>query len=65
MNNKAQNKALNLFSTYRALLSLPGAPLGDQKDEVAQQCALHTANELYDETGDEFWQEVIKKIEEL
>ena len=36
----AANKAQGLFSQYRFLLSLPGAPLGDEKDNVARECAL-------------------------
>lgn len=35
-----QEKALELFSIYRFALSLPGAPLGEEKDNVAKQCTL-------------------------
>ncbi len=40
MEKKAKEKAQELFTEFRYVLSLPGAPLGDKKDELAIQCAL-------------------------
>jgi hypothetical protein len=64
-----QEKALELFSIYRFALSLPGAPLGEEKDNVAKQCALIACNEVLGymgaDRGYEFWTEVKKEIEKL
>lgn len=35
-----QEKAKELFAEYRFALSLPNAPLGEEKDNVAKQCSL-------------------------
>ena len=35
-----QEKAKELFVEYRFALSLPNAPLGEEKDNVAKQCSL-------------------------
>jgi hypothetical protein len=44
-----KQKAQELITDYRFILSLPDAPLGDMKDEVAKQCALHTAYSILDQ----------------
>ena len=41
-----KEKALELFSIYRFALSLPNAPLGEDKDSVAKQCALISVDEI-------------------
>lgn len=41
-----KDKCDELFATYRFILSFPGAPLGDNKDEAAIRCALATVNEI-------------------
>jgi hypothetical protein len=41
-----KEKALELFSIYRFALSLPNAPLGEDKDSVAKQCALIAVDEI-------------------
>jgi len=50
-------KALDLYSTYRGYLSLPGAPLGDMKDQIAIDIALHTIDEIQ-EAIDFDWMEI-------
>lgn len=69
----AQQKAQDLITTNRFLLSIPGAPLGDQKDEIAKQCALNTVNEIMEELVElpqhlyvdrqRYWNEVKKEVE--
>ena len=68
-----KNKAQELISEYRFLLSLPGAPLGDNKDNVAKQCALNTVTNIIQELGEmpihlhddrhDYWTKVQKEIE--
>lgn len=41
-----KEKALELFSSSRFILSLPGAPLGENKDHVAKQTCLLTVDEI-------------------
>jgi hypothetical protein len=41
-----QEKAHALWIDFRSMLSLPGAPLGDHKDEIAKTCAIHVVNEI-------------------
>ena len=41
----AKEKAQELLSTYRYALSLPNAPLGENKGAVAKLCASITADE--------------------
>lgn len=43
-----EEKALELFSEYRFLLSVPGAPLGDRKDEIAKECAKLFVSKMID-----------------
>jgi hypothetical protein len=42
----AKEKALELFTTYRFALSIKNAPLGEQKDLIAKQCALIAVDEI-------------------
>lgn len=46
-----KEKAQDLHTSYRAFLSMPNAPLGDMKDEVAKQCALFAVSELLETLG--------------
>ena len=41
-----KEKAEELFSTYRYALSIPNAPLGENKDNVAKQCAFIAVDEI-------------------
>lgn len=41
-----KDKAEELMTTYRYILSYPGAPLGENKDEAAQRCALAALEEI-------------------
>jgi hypothetical protein len=41
-----KDKAEELMTTYRYILSYPGAPLGENKDEAAQRCSIATVNEI-------------------
>ena len=41
-----KEKALDLIATYRYILSLPNAPLGDNKDAITKQCALIAVDEI-------------------
>jgi hypothetical protein len=47
-----QQKALELWSSYRALLSLPGAPLGDDKDRVAKECAKYAVYRIIENSNE-------------
>ncbi len=64
-----KEKAEELFSTYRYALSIPNAPLGENKDNVAKQCALIAVNEVLGDMGADrgyaFWTEVKQEIEKL
>ena len=76
-----QEKAHDLFLTYRFATSLKDAPLGMSKDNIAKQCALIAVDEIlnnsigynaYDGVSendiwvdDNYWQEVKKEINEL
>ena len=42
----AKEKAKELFTTYRFALSIKNAPLGEQKDLIAKQCALIAVDEI-------------------
>lgn len=53
----AKQKAQELFSSYRFMLSLPNAPLGDMKDSIAKECALLAVTEI-DEAIDFDWMEI-------
>ena len=41
-----KEKAEELFTNYRFLLSIPNAPLGELKDDIAKQCALIAVDEI-------------------
>ena len=43
-----KEKAQELFTNFRFVLSLPDAPLGENKDVIAKQCALICVDEMYD-----------------
>lgn len=43
-----KEKAEELFTTYRFALSIKNAPLGNQKDLIAKQCALIAVAEMLD-----------------
>jgi hypothetical protein len=43
---KEKDKAYELIASYRYTLSLPNAPLGDDKDRIAKQCALICVDEI-------------------
>jgi hypothetical protein len=64
-----KEKAEELFTTYRFVLSIPNAPLGEYKDQIAKQCALIAVDEILSAIGfsvmDESWQEVKQEIEKL
>lgn len=57
---KAEEKAQELFTNFRFLLSLPGAPLGDNKDIIVKQCVRFCVDEIskalqeYDERTEEY-----------
>ena len=40
-----KEKAEELFTNYRFILSIPNAPLGKSKDNIAKQCALIAVDE--------------------
>ena len=42
-----KEKAEELFSDYRYILSIPNAPLGELKDDISKSCALIAVDELY------------------
>jgi hypothetical protein len=42
----AKEKAEELWTTYRFALSIKNAPLGEQKDLIAKQCALIAVDEI-------------------
>lgn len=46
MTTTAQDKAESLITDYRALLSIPNAPLGEHKDHCAIQCAILSVDEI-------------------
>lgn len=65
-----QEKAEELITNYRALLSIPNAPLGEYKDHCAIQCALLAVDEILNEPAIEFnryrekyWKEVKQHLE--
>lgn len=49
---KEKDKAYELIAGYRYTLSLPNAPLGDDKDRVAKQCALICVDEMLEALED-------------
>jgi hypothetical protein len=64
-----KEKAEDLFSTYRYALSIPNAPLGELKDDIAKKCALITVDEIIESDTQfcygNYWQEVKQEIENL
>ena len=65
-----KEKAIELFSNYRYILSIPNAPLGELKDDIAKSCAIIAVNELIYDTQDvidyhRYWEEVKQEIEKL
>ena len=73
-----KEKAEDLFSTYRYALSIPNAPFGEHKDDIAKNCALIVVDEMINNnskipgllTQDTmrntwYWQEVKQEIEKL
>jgi hypothetical protein len=64
-----KEKAVELFSDYRYILSIPNAPLGELKDDIAKSCALIAVDELKQESvvknDFDYWQEVKTEIERL
>jgi hypothetical protein len=46
----AKEKAVELFTTYRFALSIPNAPLGEYKDQIAKQCAKIAVDEIIETT---------------
>jgi hypothetical protein len=65
----AKEKAEELFTTYRFALSIPNAPLGEYKDQIAKQCSLIAVEEIFinntDEAKHNYWIEVKEEIEKL
>ena len=41
-----KNKAEELITSFMAILSLPGAPLGEYKDGIAKDCAYAVVDEM-------------------
>ena len=70
-----KEKAEELFTNYRFLLSIPNAPLGESKDNIAKQCALIAVDEILDaiviindydfEPLNEYWNQVKNEINNL
>jgi hypothetical protein len=71
-----KEKAVDLFTTYRFALSIPNAPLGEYKDQIAKQCALIAVDEIqvaitFADYGVDYlmqvgyWIEVKEEIEKL
>jgi hypothetical protein len=74
MNEEIIKQARDLFATYRYILSLPNAPLGESKDLIAKQCALIAVDEIIKVYEFEhphrgfkvsYWDEVKQAIENL
>jgi hypothetical protein len=49
-----KKKAYELWTTYRIALSIKNAPLGEQKDLIAKQCALIAVDEIIKEVNQNF-----------
>jgi hypothetical protein len=68
----AKLKAEELWTTYRFALSIKNAPLGEQKDLIAKQCALIAVDEILTadmfmmtEEQEKYWEQVKSEIEIL
>ena len=48
-----KEKAQELFTNYRFVLSIPNAPLGESKDNIAKQCALIAVDEIISSREDD------------
>lgn len=61
--------AEELFTNYRFLLSIPNAPLGELKDDIAKQCALiaveQILNVLFLPLEIDYWNQVKEQINKL
>ena len=71
-----KEKARELFTIYRFVLSKRNAPLGNQKDLIAKQCALIAVDEVVAQIEPsvsmdvisariEYWEQVKQEIEKL
>ena len=64
-----KEKAEELFTNYRFLLSIPNAPLGELKDDIAKQCALiaveQILNVLFLPLEIDYWNQVKEQINKL
>jgi len=71
-----KEKAEELLTTYRFVLSIKNAPLGSQKDLIAKQCALIAVDEVVAQIEPsvsmdvisariEYWEQVKQEIEKL
>jgi len=68
----AAEQSEDLFTTYRFALSIPKAPLGELKDDIAKQCALIATEMQIDENRQQqnvlrfkYWREVKKHLEKI
>ena len=68
----AKEKANELWTTYRFALSIKNAPLGEQKDLIAKQCALIAVEEIMGTIDAEdhvilynYWQKVKSELQSL
>jgi hypothetical protein len=48
-----KEKAIELFSNYRYILSVPNAPLGELKDDIAKSCAIIAVDEIIESRKDD------------
>lgn len=68
---KAKEKANEMFANYRYILSLPDAPLGEQKDKIAVQCAITAVVEIREALKTPtiketlYWDDVQEELEKL
>ena len=71
----SKEKAEELFTNYRYILSIPNAPLGELKDDIAKSCALITVDEIINsvvvtnlsvaENQFIYWEQVKQEIRKL
>jgi hypothetical protein len=69
-----KEKAVELFTDYRYISSIPNAPLGELKDYMAKQCSLRAVDEILSTNVSTptdygaswtYWQQVKKEIEKI
>jgi len=69
-----KQQAQDFWTEYRAMLSLPGDPLGEMKDAIAKSLTINkchtiisTINDsmLYKESKRKFWADVLIEAESL